>query len=665
MAAKKSQIIDEYQLQEKISSGGQGEVWKVVNLKNSGTFAMKILDERGLDSSALKRFKRELTVLRGLDTQQFARIWKWDLDGPIKYIVQEFIAGRTVAEWVHQNEDVEYETVVQFARQIARGLTSLHSLEMAHRDLSSRNVIITDSHDFQVVVVDLGLVIDVDDSHTRFFGGTPGFIPSWDAPDRYMKRDLYNLGQLMACLGLSRSTPLGPVEMREHSPLLHPLLRTMIFALVSEDWRTIPDAEELLSWLDRINSVIQTRRTYEIEQTKLTSEYMNLLKSSQPHASEFVPDTNDDQIERLFSKLRRLIGVGKRNSVSELFVEHILSAQQFSKDLERSPLNIMDMLQVLDELREIGLSKIESSLARTFGETLPQKALSFRGFDSQIFIESPAILPDLESVKDVGTWLEIALDLSDPKEFATQILRSGGDKRPTTFFRSCGDVSYFPNYPLRLKSVLAHVARDHYLKRFAFSNLSKTQEVEGVATAREPYYYGVFLAYRVQLGLAILPDLDWMVTLIRGYLRNIEPADQTLFDLYLGALLDHEIGITSELTSEIILDRQKRALSHVSRFSRGSAGLNFGRWLLLLSEQELLPKNISVVTLFAPFTTEMISARDERIQHRIRNSVRVGDQEGLKHAEIANLIRYQRHSCYDVIKLLGLLTIFECESREV
>ncbi len=131
------------------------------------------------------------------------------------YIVEPYVSGRTIAELLEEKGTFPIEEASEIVAQILDGLCALHKKGIVHRDITPRNLILSD--DGVVKILDFGIsrTKDPDKSHDPRILGTEGYA----APEQFGfmqtdgRTDLYAVGVLYNVL----LTGMFPSEkMTEH-----------------------------------------------------------------------------------------------------------------------------------------------------------------------------------------------------------------------------------------------------------------------------------------------------------------------------------------------------------------------------------------------------------------------------------------------------------------
>ncbi len=90
-----------YQLQERIGSGGMGEVYRATDTKLNRPVAIKFLSSALADTSARRRFQREAQLASSLNHPHILTVHDaGEVDGR-QYLVTELVEGGTLRDWIH------------------------------------------------------------------------------------------------------------------------------------------------------------------------------------------------------------------------------------------------------------------------------------------------------------------------------------------------------------------------------------------------------------------------------------------------------------------------------------------------------------------------------------------------------------------------------------
>ena len=145
-----------YQLIDKIGTGAMGQVFKAYDKAQKQTVAVKVLTSKAVKSKKMiKRFVQEAQASARLNHPNICRtIGAGKLDR-VRYMVMEFIDGRTLLKLVKKTRRVPHEMVADYMLQAARGLHHAHEHSIIHRDVKPSNLMLDNRG--VVKILDLGL----------------------------------------------------------------------------------------------------------------------------------------------------------------------------------------------------------------------------------------------------------------------------------------------------------------------------------------------------------------------------------------------------------------------------------------------------------------------------------------------------------------------------
>ncbi|MEO8191423.1 MAG: protein kinase [Acidobacteriota bacterium] len=144
-----------YQILSSLGAGGMGEVYRARDSKLDRDVAIKVLPASVAgDPDTLARFEREAKAVAALSHPNILAIHDFGNEDGIAYAVMELLEGETLrgkldTGAVPQNQAMDY------ALQIAKGLSAAHEKGVIHRDLKPENVFVT--RDGHVKILDFGL----------------------------------------------------------------------------------------------------------------------------------------------------------------------------------------------------------------------------------------------------------------------------------------------------------------------------------------------------------------------------------------------------------------------------------------------------------------------------------------------------------------------------
>jgi hypothetical protein len=183
-----------------LGRGSYGVVHQVRHAKTGELAALKALRIGSGDPRAVRRFEREVEVLRRLDDPGIVRVLDSGVQDGVPWAALELVHGKTLAD-----APLSLPEWVAVLARVARAVGAVHRAGVAHRDLKPANVILA-SGSGAVKVIDFGLSFDstIDESRLSRPGevqGTPAYLAPevvrGDASPDDPRRDVYALGIML------------------------------------------------------------------------------------------------------------------------------------------------------------------------------------------------------------------------------------------------------------------------------------------------------------------------------------------------------------------------------------------------------------------------------------------------------------------------------------
>ncbi len=202
-----------YDLEERIGSGGMGEVWRGRHQTLARPTAIKLIREdkiSGVDADAsrrvLRRFEREAKATAALRSPHTIEVYDFGVTGDGHfYYAMEFLVGLDLQALVEQFGPLPAERVVHLLLQACDSLADAHDHGMTHRDIKPANLFLCrlgPSSD-HLKLLDFGLVQEAQPaarSSKLTAEGTTAGTPAYMAPEMVVGRsvdhraDIYSLG---------------------------------------------------------------------------------------------------------------------------------------------------------------------------------------------------------------------------------------------------------------------------------------------------------------------------------------------------------------------------------------------------------------------------------------------------------------------------------------
>lgn len=145
-----------YEIEEIVGVGGMSVVYKAHDEIDDRTVAVKILKEELLQNEEFRRrFKNESKAIAVMDHPNIVKVYDVGFGDRVQYIVEEYIDGITLKEYIERQGVLPWKDALYFATQILRALQHAHDKGIVHRDIKPQNIMLL--QDGTIKVTDYGI----------------------------------------------------------------------------------------------------------------------------------------------------------------------------------------------------------------------------------------------------------------------------------------------------------------------------------------------------------------------------------------------------------------------------------------------------------------------------------------------------------------------------
>jgi tRNA A-37 threonylcarbamoyl transferase component Bud32 len=239
-AVHKAQQFGQYRLQEKLGSGGMGEVYRAEHALLKRSCALKLIRaDNDADRDAIARFEQEVQATAQLSHPNTVDIYDYGrTDEGVFYYVMELLPGLSLADLVELHGPLPPERTVHLLAQVCGALGEAHGLGLIHRDIKPANIFVSrrGGVDDVAKLLDFGLVARTKTGQGEAGDGLVVGSPLYMSPEQAEgnpadgRSDIYSLGAVAYYLAtgeppLARDTMLECIAAHATDPVLPPSLR--------------------------------------------------------------------------------------------------------------------------------------------------------------------------------------------------------------------------------------------------------------------------------------------------------------------------------------------------------------------------------------------------------------------------------------------------------
>ena len=191
-------LAERYRLTDQIGMGGMAIVYKAVDMRTGHNVAIKVLrPEFNKDMEFVSRFQREAEAASKMTHHNIVNLLDVGMDGENRYLVMEYVEGKTLKEVIHERGRLSGPLASQIAIRILSALEHAHRNGIIHRDIKPQNILVhADGH---VKVADFGIARIADSSTLskgdNVMGSVHYFSPEQARGDAAnVTSDIYSVG---------------------------------------------------------------------------------------------------------------------------------------------------------------------------------------------------------------------------------------------------------------------------------------------------------------------------------------------------------------------------------------------------------------------------------------------------------------------------------------
>lgn len=147
-----------YILLDRLGAGGMAEVFRAVpedDLRPEKVRALKrILPDKD-DPEFRRRFQREIKNISKMNHPGIVRVYDYGGQDNDLYIVMEVLEGEEMVEYCDRQAPLHSDEFLRLAKELSEALHHAHGQGIVHRDLTNRNIMVTDQG--KAKILDFGL----------------------------------------------------------------------------------------------------------------------------------------------------------------------------------------------------------------------------------------------------------------------------------------------------------------------------------------------------------------------------------------------------------------------------------------------------------------------------------------------------------------------------
>ena len=333
------QNLSHYEILEQIAEGGMGVVYKARDIKLDRLVALKLLSPTvTAPTEEVERLFDEARALSRLNHPNVATIYEVEDRADKPFMALEYLPGGTLRSKIRKSRNngagLGAKAVIDYGRQIARGLAHAHRHGIIHRDVKTDNALLT--AEGTVKITDFGVALVAGHIASRPGEGATG-TAAYMSPEQAQglvidhRSDIFSLGVVLFELATGEVPYAGqPSEamlydiVNTPAPSIHryrddlpvSFERLVNKALAKDPNQRYAEMDEVLAHLERIRNElnIETTRVHPVQPPEPTIAVLPFVDMSPERDQEYFCDGITEEIIGALTSVKGLKVVSRTSS---------------------------------------------------------------------------------------------------------------------------------------------------------------------------------------------------------------------------------------------------------------------------------------------------------------------------------------------------------------
>ncbi|MEK7811131.1 MAG: serine/threonine-protein kinase [Pseudomonadota bacterium] len=195
--------IGKYQIVKELGRGATSTVFFAIDSFNDQQVALKLFNPQIMESGASGKAYRKLLLIEAslagkLSHPHIVKVFDAVMDGPVNYIVMEYIEGDTLEKFGEVDNLLSLGRVAEIIYKCCKALEYAQYQGVIHRDIKPANILIRGDSDIKIS--DFGSAVIESQQTTQVSGvGSPAYMSPEQIKEQTLthQTDIYSLGVTM------------------------------------------------------------------------------------------------------------------------------------------------------------------------------------------------------------------------------------------------------------------------------------------------------------------------------------------------------------------------------------------------------------------------------------------------------------------------------------